>query len=320
MPAGLIDHLRYPEDLFRVQSDRFATYHVTDPPTFYQNSRAWVVAQDPDSVVQTAQPTAAPTAAAPGRPAAAPTRRDRMKPYYLQMRLPGQAEEGFLILQPFVPVAAGRNELSNLASFMVAKSDPAEYGRLEAYTMPGGASVKGPEQIDSLLNSTPEYSTLRSLLSREGSQFLQGSLLLIPVEQSLLYIRPVYVQGTGGTKLPEFRRVAAVYANRAVISESLAGALSQLFPDLGPPPPTGTGDGTPPPGGGPPPATDVAGLLTQADTAYNEAQTALKAGNLADYQRAVDRMAELIRQAQTAAGGSTTTTTGPGATTTTTRK
>ena len=234
-----------------------------------------------------------------------------MKPYYLQMRLPGQPEEGFLILQPFVPVAAGRNELTNLASFMVAKSDPAEYGRLEAYTMPGGASVKGPEQIDSLLNSTPEYSTLRSLLSREGSQFLQGSLLLIPVEQSLLYVRPVYVQGTGGTKLPEFRRLAAVYGNRAVISDSLAGALSQLFPDLGPPPADRHRRryGAATAGGGPPPATDVPGLLAQADTAYNDAQTALKAGNLAEYQKAVDRMAELIRQAQTASGAATTTTT-----------
>jgi uncharacterized membrane protein (UPF0182 family) len=321
MPEGLVKHLRYPEDLFRVQTDRFAAYHVTDPTPFYQNARAWVAAQDPDvqAATQTTagapQPTAGPGGA---RPVVAPTRRDRMKPYYLQMRLPGQPEEGFLILQPFVPVATGRTELTNLASFMVAKSDPGEYGRLETYTMPGGTGVNGPEQIDSLLNSTPEYSTLRSLLSREGSTFVQGSLLLIPVEQSLLYVRPVYVQGSGATKLPEFRRIAAVYGNRAVISDSLAGALSQLFPDLGPPPPTG---GTPPPptsGGGTPAPTDVAGLLAQADTAYNEGQAALKAGNLADYQKAVDRMADLIRRAQTASGAATTTTTAP--TTTTTRQ
>jgi uncharacterized membrane protein (UPF0182 family) len=321
MPEGLREHLRYPEDLFRVQTDRFAAYHVTDPRTFYQNSEAWAVSQNPDvqttqttQTVQTAQPTA------PGRPALAPSRRDRMKPYYLQMRLPGQSEEGFLILQPFVPVARGTTEPDNLASFMVAKSDPAEYGRLEAYRMPGGRAVEGPAQIDSRLNSTPEYSTLRSLLSREGSVFVQGSLLLIPIEQSILYVRPVYVQGTGETKLPQFRRIAAVYAGKAVLSETLAGALSQLFPDLGPPPPIG---GPPPPpasGDGPPPATDVVGLLAQADTAYNEAQTALKAGNLADYQRAVDRMADLIRRAQTASGAATTTTTAPGATTSTTRQ
>jgi len=323
MPEGLVDHLRYPEDLFRVQTDRFARYHVTEPIPFYQNARAWAVAQNPD--VQTTQTStaAATQQTGPGRPAAiTPTRRDRMKPYYLQMRLPGQPEEGFLILQPFVPVATGRTELTNLASFMVAKSDAGEYGRLEAYTMPGGTGVNGPEQIDSLLNSTPEYSTLRSLLSREGSTFVQGSLLLIPIEQSLLYVRPVYVQGSGTTKLPEFRRIAAVYGNRAVIGTSLADVLSQLFPDLGPPPPAGGIGGvlTPPPADGAPPPTDVAGLLAEADKAYTDAQTALKAGNLADYQKAVDRMADLIRRAQAASGGATTTTTAPGVTTTTTRQ
>ncbi len=309
MPAGLVDHLRYPEDLFRVQSDRFAAYHVTEPPVFYQNARAWAVAQNPDV------PAAAPTSttvqpAAPGRPAITPTRKERMEPYYLQMRLPGQPNEGFLILQPFVPVATGDREPTNLASFLVAKSDPGEYGRLEAYTMPGNTNVEGPAQIDSLLNSTPEYSTLRSLLSREGSTFVQGSLLLIPIEQSILYVRPVYVQGAGDTKLPQFRRLAAVYGNKAVISDTLPGALSQLFPDLGPPPPTGGGGGpAPPPGGGPPAAPDVPGILAQAQTAYNEATTALKAGNLAEYQKAVDRMAELIRQATTLSGAATTTTT-----------
>ena len=313
MPAGLVDHLRYPEDLFRVQTDRYAAYHVTDPGTFYQNARAWAVAQDPGSgVLQSATPsTQAVQPATPGRPAVTPTRRDRMDPYYLQMRLPGQDKEGFLILEPFVPVPSGNSEPTNLTAFMVAKSDPAEYGRLEAYTMPGGQAVKGPEQVDSLINSTPEFSRQRTLLDARGSQLVQGSLLLVPVEQSILYIRPLYVQAIGPTQLPEFRLVAAVYGNRAVISDSVAGALSQLFPDLGPPPPTGTGTTTPPPGGGgPPPATDVAGILAQADTAYNDAQTALKAGNLADYQRAVDRMAELIRQAQSASGATTTSTTG----------
>jgi uncharacterized membrane protein (UPF0182 family) len=321
MPPGLVDHLRYPEDLFRVQADQFARYHVEDALTFYQNSRAWAVAQNPDVSTTPTTATAQPTAA-PGRPAAPPTRRDRMNPYYLQMRLPGQPDEGFLILQPFVPVATGRqSEPDNLAAFMVAKSDPGEYGRLEAYSMPGGRAVEGPAQIDSLLNSTPEYSTLRSLLSREGSSFVQGSLLLIPIEQSILYVRPVYVQGSGATKLPQFRRIAAVYGNKAVISETLPGALSQLFPELGPPPPAGGGEGTPgPPPGGQGAPTDVAGLLAAAQTAYNDAQTALKAGNLADYQKAVDRMADLIRQATDAAGVPTTTTTaGNGSTTTTSR-
>jgi uncharacterized membrane protein (UPF0182 family) len=186
--------------------------------------------------------------------------------------------------------------------------------------MPGGSAVKGPDQVNALINGTPEFSRQRSLLDQAGSRLVQGSLLLIPIEQSILYIRPLYVQATGDTRLPEFRFVAAAYGNKAVFADSLPGALSQLFPDLGPPPPTTGGQQptTPAPGGGPP-STDVAVLLAQAGTAYNDAQTALKAGNLAEYQKAVDRMADLIRQAAAASGAATTTTTGPGATTTTTR-
>jgi len=321
MPAGLIDHLRYPEDLFRVQTDRFSAYHVTEPAPFYQNARAWAVAQDPGSGVLQSTTSTVPQQVAPGRPAVEPTRRNRMDPYYLQMRLPGQPNEGFLILQPFVPVATGNSEQTNLAAFMVAKSDAGEYGRLEAYTMPGGQAVKGPDQVNALINGTPEFSRQRSLLDQAGSRLVQGSLLLVPIDQSILYIRPLYVQATGDTRLPEFRFLAAAYGNRAVFADSLPAALSQLFPDLGPPPPTTGGQQptTPTPPGGGPASTDVAGLLAQAGTAYNDAQTALKAGNLAEYQKAVDRMADLIRQAAAASGAGTTTTTGPASTTTTSR-
>jgi uncharacterized membrane protein (UPF0182 family) len=235
------------------------------------------------------------------------------------MRLPGQAKEGFLILQPFVPVATGDQELTNLSSFMVAKSDPAEYGRLEAYTMPVGSVVPGPDQINAIINSTPEFSRQRTLLDARGSELVQGSLLLVPVEQSLLYVRPLYIEGTGDTKLPEFKFLVAVYGNKAVIGDSLQAALAQLFPDLGQPPPTIDNGPTPPAGGGP--ATgDVGSLLAQAETAYNDAQTALKNGDLSAYQKAVDKMADLIRQSRQAVAPTTTTTLAPGATTTTTKK
>ena len=325
MPAGLVDHLRYPEDLFKVQSDHFADYHVTDAPTFYRNSRQWAVAQDPGSGRLTVNPTTPTTAtpAVPGRPpTTVPARRERMEPYYLLMRLPGQAKESFLILQPFVPVGAGDQELPNLSAFMVAKSDPEEYGRLEAYTMPVGQVVQGPAQIDAIISATPEFSERRALLDRpdRGFELISGSLLLIPIEQSILYVRPLYTQSTGPTKIPEFKFIAAVYGNRAVIGETVQVALSKLFPELGPAPPPPSGEEVPADGAPPPaPSGDVAGLLGQADTAYNEAQAALRAGKLADYQRAVDRMAELIRQAQAMSGGATTTT-APGPTTTTTRQ
>jgi len=205
---------------------------------------------------------------------------------------------------------------------MVAKSDPAEYGRLEAYTMPVGSVVPGPDQINAIINSTPEFSRQRTLLDARGSELVQGSLLVVPIEQSLLYVRPLYIEGTGDTKLPEFKFLVAVYGNRAVIGDSLPAALAQLFPDLGQPPPT-IDNGTTPPGGGggTTPSGDVAGLLQQAETAYNDAQTALKAGDLSGYQKAVDKMADLIRQSRAVAAPTTTTSVpAAGSTTTTTRK
>jgi hypothetical protein len=247
------------------------------------------------------------------------SKKRRMEPYYLQMRLPGQSKESFLILQPFVPTARGGEELTNLVSFMVAKSDPGEYGTLEAYQMPVGQVIRGPDQINTIINTTPEISSQFTLLNRSGSQVLQGSMLLIPVEDSILYVRPLYLQGTSGTRLPEFKFVAVAYADRAVLGGNLDEALAKLFPGLAapPPPPGTTPPGTPPPGTPPPAGGDVASLLTQADAAYQEAQAALRNGDLAGYQRAVERVAELIRQARAAAGatptsGATTTTTAPG--------
>jgi uncharacterized membrane protein (UPF0182 family) len=300
MPAGLADHLRYPEDLFRVQTDVFAEYHVTDPGAFYNRSRQWSIAQDPGSgrfQLGTATTTAPVPGPGPARPVTTePAKGKRMAPYYLQMQLPGQTKESFLILQPYVPVSRD-DRLTNLLSFMVAKSDPGEYGSLEAYTMPTGQQVFGPAQVNAAIQNTPDISRELSLLDQRGSEVLQGSLLLIPVEDSILYIRPFYLQAEGGTQLPEFKFVVVVYGGRAVRGNTLQEALALHFPGLEPggQPPPSPGQPPPPP---PPGGETVASLLAQADQAYAEGQAALKAGDLAGYQRAVDRMADLIKRAQ----------------------
>jgi hypothetical protein len=304
MPAGLAEHLRYPEDLFRVQTDVFAEYHVTEPSAFYNRSRQWSIAQDPGSgKLELATTPATPAAPVPGPPgrqvALEPAKRSRMAPYYLQMQLPGQTKESFLILQPYVPVSRD-DRLTNLLSFMVAKSDPGEYGTLEAYTMPTGQQVFGPAQANAAIQNTPDISRELSLLDQRGSEVLQGSMLLIPVEDSILYVRPFYLQAEGGTQLPEFKFVVVVYGGRAVRGNTLQEALALHFPGLDPgAPPGGTQPPSPgqPPPPSPPGGEDVGTLLEQANQAYAEAQAALRAGDLAGYQRAIDRVGDLIKRA-----------------------
>ncbi|MGH2687988.1 MAG: UPF0182 family protein, partial [Actinomycetota bacterium] len=198
IPDGLRAHFRYPEDLFRVQTDMWGRYHIGDPLEFYSQSDRWSIAQHPGSAL----PGSSDPQGAPGEA--------RMEPYYLLMRLPDAPEAEFLILQPFVPFSAddSRRELSG---FMVAKSDPHDYGRLEVFVMPRDRQVDGPAIVNARINQEPEVSQLITLLSRAGSEVLLGNLLIIPVEQSLVYVRPLYVQATGANAVPELKKVIVAF-------------------------------------------------------------------------------------------------------------
>ncbi|HEV3364779.1 MAG TPA: UPF0182 family protein, partial [Acidimicrobiia bacterium] len=175
-------HFRYPEDLFRVQTNMWGRYHIGDPKEFYSQSDRWNIAQDPGTARPT--PAAPPAPPAPGQPAppGAPGER-RMDPYYLLMRLPDAPKLEFLMLQPFVPFSDddSRRELS---AFMVAKGDPEDYGKLEVFVMPRDRQVDGPAIVNARINQQPEVSQLITLLSRAGSEVLLGNLVIIPVEQS----------------------------------------------------------------------------------------------------------------------------------------
>jgi len=337
MPTGLREHLRYPQDLFKMQTNVYSPYHVVDARAFYNKSALWAVSPDPGSgvvsQVSTVDTGAGATVSSTGKPQAASSTGKRIDPLYVLSRLPGQNVENFLLLRPFVPVSRD-NALTNLVSFMVANSDPDNYGQLQSFTMPIGASIAGPEQVSNAFVTNPAISQEFTLLGQQGSTVIQGSMQLIPVNNSVLYIRPVYVQGAAGSQLPSFRFVLVYYAQRSVIDRTLDGALAQLFQNKLPPSaaelsglpgtspstttPT-TPTTTPTPGQTAPPANGtVAQFLQQATDAYNDAQAALQRKDLAGYQAAVDRMAAALRSAQQAAG---TTTTAPGssATTTTTR-
>ncbi len=300
-------HFRYPEDMFRIQTNMFGRYHISNAGDFYNNTDAWDIAQMPGAV-RNAAPLVPATNAA-GVPTAA--REPRMDPYYLLMRLPDETTEDFLLLQPFVPRSSD-DSVKVLSAFMVAKSDPGNYGQLEAFVMPRTRQVDGPALVNSRINQQPEVSEQITLLSTAGSNVRLGNLLLIPIEQSLLYIRPLYVEAEG-TPLPQLKKVIVVYGDRVVMRDSLREAITTLFPGSSPttleqqglgvtaPPPGQTT--VPPPGGTttPPLPTSINDLLTEATARFTAAEEALKAGDLATYQRATNDAKDLVRRASDAA-------------------
>ena len=323
----LRSHLRYPEDLFRVQTNMYGRYHITDPSEFYNAGDAWDISQDPGSgspaVSNTVTTTTATTSpnGSPGGLVSTAAKGRRMDPTYLLLRLPGDDTESFLILQPFVPRSQGDRQ-QNLSAFMVAKSDPGEYGKLKAFVMPRGEQIDGPALVDARAAADTEISREITLLNQQGSEVKLGNVQVIPIETSLLYVRPLYVQ-SARNPLPEFKRAIVVFGNRAVIGNTLAEALTKIFGDA---PatleeaPSGEAPAATVPGQTTAPVGDTATvqrLLDDAQAAYDAAQTALKAGDLAEYQKQINVVGERVKQAQRAAGvgtaapTSTTTTTGP---------
>ena len=322
----LRSHLRYPEDLFRVQTNMYGRYHITDPNEFYNAGDAWDISQDPGSgapAVSNAATTSttAANAASAGGLVSASAKGRRMDPTYLLLRLPGDETESFLILQPFVPRSQGDRQ-QNLSAFMIAKSDPDEYGKLMAFVMPRGEQIDGPALVDARAAAETEISREITLLNQQGSEVKLGNVQVIPIETSLLYVRPLYVQ-SARNPLPEFKRAIVVFGNRAVIGNTLAEALTKIFgaaPETQEETPGGTPITTPPgppgvPGGGD--TATVQRLLSEAQAAYEAAQAALKAGDLAEYQNQIDVVGDKVAQARAEAGTdapaqpATTTTTGP---------
>ncbi len=295
VPDDLRAHFRFPEDLFRVQTNMWGRYHIDDPNEFYSQSDRWNIAQDPrsgtaEAVVEATDPETGETTA--------PTE-GRMDPYYLLMRLPGSTDTQFLILQPFVPFSEDdtRRELS---AFMVANSDPDDYGQLEVFAMPRDRQVDGPAIVNARINQEPEISQLITLLSRAGSEVLFGNLLIIPVDQSLLYVRPLYVQATGADAVPELKQVIVVFGERIAIRETLQGALAAVFGDAPETLEEGTGADEEAE-----PAREVQRLLEEAAEAFAEAEAALQDGDFAAYGRHIQAAQDAIEEARGAA------TTGP---------
>ncbi|MDH7496935.1 MAG: UPF0182 family protein [Syntrophomonadaceae bacterium] len=257
MPPGLRAHLRYPVDLFTVQARMFATFHMQDPRVFYNKEDKWNI---PEELLD--------------------NQRTPMQPYYIVMRLPGEASPEYVLMLPYTPARK-----QNMIAWLGARSDGDNYGRLLVYNFPKQGLVFGPMQVESRINQDARISEQLTLWDQRGSQAARGNLLVIPIKQSILYVEPLYLQAEA-SQIPELRRVIAVYDDQVVMEQRLDQCLARLFPTEGE---------QPPPGEAAPGAT-VAGLLQQAQELYDQAQAALKAGNWAGYGDNINRLGDVLRQ------------------------
>ncbi|MFW9260814.1 UPF0182 family protein [Nostoc sp. CALU 546] len=208
MPVSLHSHIRYPVDFFKIQSERLMTYHMTDPQVFYNREDQW---QIPNEIYGSET-----------RP---------VEPYYLITSLPTVPFEEFILLLPYTP-----RQRTNLIAWLAARSDGENYGRLFLYTFPKERLVYGTEQIEARINQDPVISQQISLWNRQGSKAIQGNLLVIPIEQSLLYVEPIYLEATQNS-LPTLVRVVVAYENRIVMAQTLEQALQGIFkPEVTPAP------------------------------------------------------------------------------------
>jgi hypothetical protein len=273
MPADLRRHIRYPETIFAIQASMYSTYHMTNTGVFYNKEDQWEI----------------PAIDADGNP-------QPMQPYYTIMRVPGEARAEFIQMLPFTPARK-----DNLAAWLIARSDSARYGQLEVFQFPKQKVIYGPRQIVARINQDQEISPQITLWNQQGSQVIQGTLLVIPVEESLLYVRPLYLRASNG-KIPELKRVIVAYQNQIVMAETLEAALDRIFG--GGPPVSVSRAGRPPQAGIPAsnvglpatPSTSQPALAARARAHYDRAMQAQKEGNWALYGEEIRLLGETLRE------------------------
>lgn len=285
MPADLRAHIRYPRDLFRVQAGLYATYHMNEPKTFYNREDQWQVPATPDQKDDD----------------------DRFM-RHLVMRLPDETQPEYIYMAPFTP-----RQKNNLAAWMVARNDGANYGRLRVYRFPKQSLVYGPLQITSRINQDTEISRELTLWDQRGSQVIKGELLVIPIEEALIYVQPIYLQAEGG-QIPELKRVVVAFQDKVVMSETLESGLTRLFagqgrvapqpgaaatqaaadttrPSTAPVAPTGT-----PATIGAAPSAASGSLLREAQDHYTRAMAAQRSGDWATYGQEIQRLGDVLRR------------------------
>jgi uncharacterized membrane protein (UPF0182 family) len=280
MPPALRAHVRYPEDIFGLQAAVYAVYHMTQPAVFYNREDQWEV------------PTIGQD-----------TNAEQMQPYYTIMRLPGERDAEFIQMLPFTP-----RRKDNLAAWLVARSDGEHYGKMQVFQFPKQKVIFGPRQVVARINQDQEIAPQITLWNQQGSQTIWGTLMVIPIEESLIYVRPLYLRASGG-RIPELTRVIVVYQNQIVMERTLDDALERLFGDAN----GARSTGTPPaavPGATPStavgtPSGSLAGetatgvdLTTEARQHYDRAIEAQRAGDWARYGEEIRLLGDALTRMQ----------------------
>lgn len=264
MPAALRQHLRYPEDLFILQASMYSTYHMTDPEVFYNKEDLWSF----------------PQASFGGETVV-------MQPYYTIMRLPGEPRAEFILMLPMVP-----NNRDNMIAWLAARCDSPQYGTLIEFAFPKEKLVYGPAQIEARIDQDTTISEQLSLWNQTGSRVIRGNLLVIPIDDALLYFEPLYLRAEK-RELPELKRLIASAGDRVVMSQGVEALLAALFAGEATPPFPATR--AVPPSGAPPVRRGEAASTTEALTHYQHALEALRRGDWKAFGAEMDELHQALQ-------------------------
>ena len=266
MPADLQRHIRYPEDLFRFQALQYRAYHMDTPEVFYNREDLWQFPREPTTSDGSNQSGGT-----------------RMAPYYMIMRLPGEPRAEFFLMLPMSP-----SQRENMIAWLAARCDPPDYGKLIVYEFPKDKLVYGPFQIEARINQNTDISQQISLWNQMGSRVIRGNLLVVPIENSILYVSPLYLRAESG-QLPELKRVIAAYGDRVVMEDTLPAALAALFKQSIPTAVLSTIPGVSPMGPVKERARDALGH-------YDRAIERLKAGDWSGFGSELDALRPLLEE------------------------
>lgn len=278
MPEALRAHLRYPQKYFDIQSVMYGQYHITKPDMFYNREDKWEIAQQ--NYGGAIEP---------------------MESLYFTFKLPKEERAEFVLSIPYTP-----NAKQNMTAFLVARNDGDHYGKLKLYKFPKNKTITGTEQVEAKISNDDKISKDLSLWNSRGSQVIRGNMLTIPIEQSLLYIEPLYIRADSENAIPEVRRIIAYYNDKVVMEDSLDKALMRLFnvnpAELSPEQQVQIPEDSAPEVSEGEAISDwmtegdTKQLILQANVLYEEAQEALKQGSLKDYEEKIHELGKLLKQ------------------------